>query len=300
MGIAGGEFAAIARIRQQLAHLPPVPGVVVGPGDDAAVLDPPAGERLVATVDMVVEGVHFDRRSIGPRALGRRALAVNLSDVAAMGGRPLWALISLALTWESDDAFLAALYDGFLDMARQYRLAIVGGNLARSPDRLVIDVALIAAAAQPVLRSGARPGDRLAVTGPLGAAAAAWERERIHLEPTPRVAEGQALAGRATAMMDLSDGLAQDLGHLCAASGVGAALFSHRIPVAPGATLEHALFGGEDYELLVALPPDAEPPIPLHVIGQVRPAAEGITLDGVPLELRGWDHFRPAGADQRP
>jgi thiamine-monophosphate kinase len=292
MPVAGGEFEAIARIRRALGVLPPGPGVLVGPGDDCAVLVPPAGERLVATVDMLVEGVHFDLRHILPAALGRRALAVNLSDVAAMGARPLWALISLGLPPRTDDGMLEGLYAGFGEMARRYGFAVVGGNLARLPGPLVIDVALVGGAERPVLRGGARPGDRLALTGPVGAAAAALARDGTHLEPVPRVAEGRALANCATAMIDISDGLAQDLGHLCAESRVGAALFSERIPVAPGATLEQALHGGEDYELLVALPPEAEPPVPVHVIGEVRPAAEGLTLDGAPLEPRGWDHFR--------
>jgi thiamine-monophosphate kinase len=209
-----------------------------------------------------------------------------------MGARPLWALVSLGLPDWVDDAFLAALYRGIGDLAARHATAVVGGNLTRLPERLAVDVAVVGAAAHPILRSGALPGDVLYVTGPLGGAAADLTAGR-HREPAPRVREGLALAatGRVHAMIDVSDGLAQDLGHICSESGVGAALDGGAIPLAPGATLEQALHGGEDYELLLAAPPGADLPVPLHRIGEVRPRGEGPTIDGRPLDARGWDHF---------
>lgn len=289
-GLTGGEFALIERIRSALPR--GGEGVVLGVGDDCAVLTPPPGERLVATVDMLVEGVHFHRSALDGEGLGRRALAVNLSDIASMGARPLWALVSLGLPAWVDDGFLAALYRGIGDLATRYGLAVVGGNLTRLPERLAIDITVVGAAARPVARGGARPGDALYVTGCLGAAAAELAGGR-HREPEPRLSEGRALAasGGVRAMIDISDGLVQDLGHVCAASGVGAALAAGSIPVAAGATLEQALYGGEDYELLLAAEPAARLPLPLYRIGELRPAGEGLTLDGRPLPVRGWDHF---------
>jgi thiamine-monophosphate kinase len=305
-----GEFARIARIRALLGALGE------GIGDDCAVLAPPPGERLLATVDMLVEGVHFRRGDIDPASLGRRALAVSLSDVAAWGGTPRWARCSRGLPPETPADFLDAFYAGLGGLAAEHGVAVAGGNLARLPERLAIDVVVLGTAVRPVGRHGARPGDRLYVTGPLGRAAAGLRwllagRDPAafpHLvaaqrTPEPRLREGRALAAVASAMLDISDGLAQDLGHLCAASGVGAELDAAAIPVdadtrAAAAELgldplSLALHGGEDYELLFAAPPDAAVPCGI-AIGRVV-AGAGLRLDGRPLAPRGWDHFRGRG-----
>jgi thiamine-monophosphate kinase len=250
------EFAILARLRDRL--VPPGPGEVYL-GDDAAVLDAPAGRLLLAT-DLVVEGVHFDL-SIGSLAdAGWKALTANVSDVAAMGGRPLHAVAAVAGPG-GGNAF-DQLYDGLSEAAAGYGVRLVGGDLS-SADRWFVAVAVTGSLeGEPVLRSGARPGDRIFVTGALGASAAglAGLRGRTGGKPAPllvaayrrpvaRVAEGLAAAAiGATAMIDVSDGLVADLGHVGEESGVGFEL--HSVPVAAGATEAEALGGGEDYELV--------------------------------------------------
>jgi thiamine-monophosphate kinase len=294
------EFELIARIQ---AILGPTGAPV---GDDCAVLDAPPGERLLATVDMLVEGVHFRVGDVDPFTLGRRALAINLSDIAAMGGTPRWCLVSLGLP--APGPFVERFYAGLADMARGHGVLVAGGNIARLPERTVIDITVLGSAAHPVGRDGARPGDGIYVTGPLGRSAAGLRcllsgnpshpaLVAAHLDPRPRVAEGRKLATVATAMMDISDGLAQDLGHICERSRCGAALDSAAIPIDAetrrAATelgldpLDLALHGGEDYELLYTAPAGA----PGIRIGEVT--ARGLTLDGHPLTPKGWDHFRP-------
>jgi thiamine-monophosphate kinase len=233
-GTGGGEFAAIERFRRLLPGPPPGQ---VWIGDDAAVLE---GGLLLA-VDAVVEGVHFQPDQ-ALDDVGWKALTVNVSDVAAMGGTPTAAVVSIVGPTHVD---LDLLLKGVADAAADYGCAVVGGDLANGP-ALVVTVAVTGAVdGQPVLRSGARPGDTIYVTGPLGGAAAGGYRSRSHA----RVAEGVAArrAG-ATAMIDVSDGLAADLGHIATASGVGVVL--ENVPVAAGATEDQALHGGEDYELV--------------------------------------------------
>ncbi|MBC7107006.1 MAG: thiamine-phosphate kinase, partial [Firmicutes bacterium] len=216
MRFAGGELGLIRRISGLVGG--PGPGVLRGIGDDTAVLEF-AGGRLLATVDMMVEGVHFDPAFITPWQLGRKALAVNLSDIAAMGGEPLFALVSLGVGGNTDEAFVRELYEGMLAMAGPHGVRIVGGDTVRSPGGLVVDVAVLGRAAEPVTRSGARLGDLVAVTGDLGASAAGLRwllREkarrpgafvaapaedrtagrvvRRHLEPEPRLREAALLA----------------------------------------------------------------------------------------------------------
>lgn len=297
------EFDLIARIEEQL-------GATGAPlGDDCAVLDLPAGERLLATVDMLVEGVHFRLQETDPVTLGRRALAINLSDIAAMGGTPRWCLVSLGLP--APTPFVQRFYAGLAEMAGRHGVLVAGGNLARLPDRMAIDITVLGSAKRPVTRNGARPGDGIYVTGPLGRSATGLRcllrgnrnhpaLVAAHRDPQPRVQEGQRLAALATAMIDISDGLAQDLGHICERSRVGAHLQSSAIPI-DGETrqtaaelgadpLELALHGGEDYELLFTAPPSAR--ADATRIGEVRPAAEGLQIDGRPLRAEGWDHFR--------
>ena len=171
-GIQGGEFGLIGRIRRRVGR--PGGRVVLGIGDDAAVLQPPGG-NLLASIDMLVEGIHFDKRIITPWQLGWKALAVNVSDIAAMGGMPLYALVSIGLDEHVDDAYVEGIYDGMLAVARRFGAEIVGGDTVRSPKAFVIDVAIIGQVDAPVARSGARPGDLIAVTGCLGASAAGLE-----------------------------------------------------------------------------------------------------------------------------
>jgi thiamine-monophosphate kinase len=304
MGIRpGGEREAIERIR---SRLPGPPAGETWIGDDAAVVAPPP-ESLLLTADLVVAGVHVDLDLMGIDDMGWKAMSANVSDIAAMGGRPLSALVSVAGPASTD---LETLYEGLAAAAERYRCPIVGGDLANA-DTLVVSVALTGTSdgSHVVLRSGARPGDALFVTGPLGASAAGLEVLRsgrageapelaaAHRRPEARVAEGRtAVAGGATAMIDVSDGLAIDVDRLAAASGVGVALTA--VPIAGGATVEQALGGGEDYELVFSAgDPEAveaafretelRPPLR---IGSCTRDPEQRQLDGGRLEPRGWEH----------
>ena len=273
------EAELIERITRLLP--PPPEWLVVGIGDDAAVVAPARNRLEVLTVDAVVEGVHFDRRFTPPDAIGHRALAVNLSDLAAMGAEPRLALLSLALpaglACEEFDQMIGAL----TALARQHRIHVVGGNLTRSPGPLMIDVTLsgIVKPRQWLTRGGARPGDHLYLTGSIGAATAGLQMLGGHdaarsdacvkryLFPEPRTRVG-LLLGRnraATACVDLSDGLADAVRRLAEASGVGAAIDATAVPVEPDASkwfsdrgnepLTAAMSGGDDYELLFAVRP---------------------------------------------
>jgi thiamine-monophosphate kinase len=253
-------------------------GVRVGIGDDAAVL---AG-GIVASTDILVDGVHFDSGRISVRDIGHRAAAASLSDMAAMGAEPLCLLAAFGLP------------EGFGDVRElaagmaEHGVPLSGGDLSRS-GQLLVSVTAIGRAERPVLRSGGRPGDLLVVTGTLGGQAAGGYTARV----TPRLAEGRALADVATAMLDLSDGIATDAGRLAAASGTGAVVELERLPRAPGATVEQAAAGGEDYELLAAVPEGARLPVPATAVGRLTGDGEVMLLDGEgrPRSLRGWDHF---------
>jgi len=262
-----GEFQLIERFtRPFLAGA----GVEVGIGDDAAVLRPPPGHDLVATVDAVVEGVHFGG-AFSPEEVGWKSLAVNLSDLAAMGARPLWALVALATPPDADLRWLERVGRGIAHCARRHGTSVVGGNVtAASQTSLTVTVMGVVRRGRALLRSGARVGDLLVVSGNLGDAALGLSpsaprplvaRQR---RPVPRLALGQGAVGVARAAIDISDGLLQDLGHLCEASGTGARVELDRLPLSRAyraATKgrvdprEEALSGGEDYELLLAVPP---------------------------------------------
>ncbi len=261
------------------------PGVVVGLGDDAAVVDPGTGQ-LVLTTDLLAEGVHFERGAISARDLGAKAITVNVSDIAAMAASPRYALVAMALPNDVDAAWVMELYGGMRDACAQYAVALVGGDTNRA-DLVVLSVAVVGEVApgRAVGRAGAHVGDRIVVTGSLGAAAGGlalsrlpspraadalsqpWGRALIEAleRPVARVGEAQVLAhAGATSMMDLSDGLSRDLSRLCDASGVGARLDLGAVPVseplASGAAhlgvdaRDLALAGGEDYELLASMP----------------------------------------------
>ena len=312
------------------------PGVRLGPGDDAALVDADSGLEIL-TADLLIEGVHFTRETSSPADLGYKALTVNVSDVAAMGGTPRYALVSLGLPPDTDAPWVVELYEGLREAATRYGMAVVGGDLSRA-EQTVISVAVTGEVPknQAVTRSGARPGDRVIVTGALGAAAAGlllvqaegeevrlagetdWGRSLLQalLRPTARVVEGQALAaGGATAMMDLSDGLRLDLARLCRESEVGARVEVAAVPIADGVKelgsvlgvdpLDLALGGGEDYELLAAIGPEAvqraavrlreQCGTPLTDIGEIVEGSRvtAVDPDGSErsLEPKGWDHF---------
>jgi thiamine-monophosphate kinase len=324
-------IAALSRVIE-----PSDPNVVVGLGDDAAVLEAPVGHQVLTT-DLLVEHVHFERDSISARDLGAKAIVVNVSDIAAMGGSPRCALASIALPADVEAPWVMELYGGMREACLEHATSLVGGDTNRG-DVLVLSVTVVGEVApgRAVTRSGARAGDAIVVTGELGAAAGGlalsragsattaealsrpWSRPLLDAlaRPVARVGEGQTLARcGATAMMDLSDGLAKDLSRLCLASGVGARLDLSAIPVAEALTdaataldvdpLELALGGGEDYELLATLgPPDVDRAteelrerfgVRLRVVGAVveGTGVTGAWADGPQTRLHpsGWDHF---------
>ena len=282
-----------------------------GIGDDAAVLDIPAGSRLVASIDTSLEGVHFRREWLTAREIGYRSTASALSDLAAMAAQPLAILLALSLppTWLDDAASLA---DGVGDAARDAGCAIVGGDTTRG-DRLALTVTVLGHAIAPVRRSGARPGDLVYVTGRLGAVAAAVAafergetpprplRERF-AHPVPRMAEAQWLAAKgATAMIDISDGLVSELRHLAAASNVGMTVELERVPVVAGMTPADAARSGEEYELLLTSPHELDAAAftsafssPQTSIGRVDDGVGGVivTHRGERVDPgAGYDHF---------
>jgi thiamine-monophosphate kinase len=245
-------------------------GLVHGIAHDAAEVD-----GLVVTQDALVEGVHFRFDLISWRGLGFRAAAVNISDLAASGAEPLALIVTLAVPTETRPSDVFELYEGIAEAGVPVR----GGDTTRAASALVSVTALGRAARVPG-RAGARPGDLLVVTGPLGGAGAAFRQARL-LPPPLRVAEGRRLAAVATAMIDLSDGLAHDAGHLAERSGCRLEIELERVPLASGATVDDLAFG-EDYELLAA----TADPLGFAVIGR---CVEG---SGVSLDLGGWEHFR--------
>jgi thiamine-monophosphate kinase len=245
-----GEFGLIKSFRRRIRL---DASVLKGSGDDCAVIRYRRDKHLLFTCDMIVEGVDFTRKS-DPCLVGRKALAVNLSDIAACAGVPRYCLVSLGLPPKADAAKAERIFQGINRLAKAYRVNVAGGDISRAP-AITIDISLIGFVepARLVLRSGARPGDIIFVSGPLGGSI----RGR-HFTFTPRVKEAQALAKnfRLRAMIDISDGLAQDLGHILQASGCGALLYERLIPLSKDARgLEDALYSGEDFELLFALSP---------------------------------------------
>jgi thiamine-monophosphate kinase len=243
-------------------RIPPRPEAPVGPGDDAAVLRPSEGDAVV-TVDAFLEGTHF-LADTDPELIGHKVIAASVSDVAAMGCHPVHSLVTVGITRGVDDAFVRSLGASMIAAAARYGAPVVGGDITSWSGRLSIAVTVIGETRRlrPVLRSGSKPGDRLFATGRLGGSL----RGRQFTAP-PRVAEGlYANRNGASAMIDLSDGLSTDLGHICRASGVGAVVYADRIPVSDDAralaeqddrpALAHALHDGEDFELLFAVPVD--------------------------------------------
>ncbi|MHB1465134.1 MAG: thiamine-phosphate kinase [Thermoleophilia bacterium] len=324
-----GEEALLDRLRRLFSST--AAAISVGIGDDAAVTGPAAGMQ-VWTTDLLLEGVHFRKDWQAPEQLGHKCLAVNLSDMAAMGAVPRYALLTIACAGDTPVDLITGICEGIASLAAKTGTAVVGGDTTGSPGPLALSVSLageLEAGEAPVLRSGAHPGDRILVTGRLGGAAgglrlsqqgsgAGFPQLLTALNtPVARLAEGHAarLAG-AAAMTDISDGLATDLRHMCAASGTGARIRADAIPVyesLPEAAGRHGwelqelvIYGGEDYELLIAAPPDKAGRIagaieaagtPVTDIGQMTAAAAGIVMldprgAEQPLAQRGFDHFR--------
>jgi len=281
--------------------------IVVDSGDDAAVLKVGRGHLLFKT-DSVIDGVHFDSRTARPEEIGHKAIARCLSDIGAMGCYPTFAVVAMMIPRNARQAWIKRLLAGLERTARAFDTAVVGGDVATHAGRLAINVALLGETRElkPVRRSGARVGDAIMVTGPLGGSILGK-----HLRFTPRVREGIALNRRFElhAMIDLSDGLSTDLRHLCEESRVGAILYEDRIPVSPAARrlarkdrrrpIEHALSDGEDYELLFALPRIEAGRVEKArlgtLIGEVA-AVDGVYLREGPdrlreIERQGWEHL---------
>ncbi|MEU8797096.1 thiamine-phosphate kinase [Spirillospora sp. NPDC048819] len=304
MGTIGeaGEFGLIARLTRRLPH---GPAVLLGPGDDAAVVAAPDG-RVVATTDLLVEGRHFRRDWSGPYDIGRKAAAQNLADVVAMGARPTALLVGFAAPPATAADWAERLYDGLADECREAGAAVAGGDVVGAPEITLAVTALgDLGGGAPLTRSGARPGDIVAVRGRLGHAAAGLallaagrggpaELIAAHRRPRPPYEAGrEARSHGATALLDVSDGLVQDLGHIAAASGVRIDVDSAAVPVpeilGPDG-LRHALTGGEDHAFAGTFPADAVLPSSWRRIGIVAEGT-GVRVDGREPQAGGWDHF---------
>ena len=326
-----GELVLVERIRRRAAGTTGA-GLSLGIGDDCALLRVKSGEEIAITTDFSISGRHFRVDLHPPEAVGHRTLARGLSDLAAMGARPLAAFLSLGLPLEMTarnrrrKAWIDRFFDGFLTLAGKYKTPLAGGDLAESPVAIA-DIVLAGAVPRnrAMLRSGARAGDLLYVTGALGGSAAGlihlekqsagtFSANRIrncgeplksHLWPEPRILQGLWLQrkGAATAVIDISDGLSTDLDHICLESGVGAEIEAVSLPIAPGASLDQALHGGEDYELLFTARPGTRIPAriggvsvtQIGVIIKARTNQARIALrtgaGPQPLPRRGWEHF---------
>ena len=325
-----GEVGLIQRLDRQVAERSPggrepFP-LVLGIGDDTAAWRTEQGTELWTT-DTLVDGVHFTLLTASPEELGWKALAVNLSDIAAMGGSPLYALVTLGLPGDTEVEWVDVLYQGLLECSGSCGGRIVGGDLVRSPVTFITVGVTGLARRQPLLRSAARVGEQVAVTGALGASGAglaalhrgttlgpevAQALRQAHLRPQPRIAEGQRLAAAGVrCAMDISDGLVADLSKLCLASGVAARLQAAQVPIHPAARqafpeecLDMALGGGEEYELLFTAPAEtmkglmAQLPQGAAVVGDVVEGPPGqvtvLGADGQEMDVRtgGWDHFQ--------
>ena len=298
------ETQIVAAIRQLAESGYRDRAVIQGIGDDCAILRPRPNEDLVFTSDFVIEGRHFTLETHSPRDVGHKALARSLSDLAAMGSEPVFCLVSLAIPARLGRFWVQRFYKGLLSLATIHKIMLAGGDLACA-DIVIADVTCCGRVprGKAILRQNAKPGDRIYVTGELGASAhalvqrsgRAWRR---HLRPEPRIAEGRILRRLGiSAGMDLSDGLALDLHRLCIESKVGAQIDSN-LPIAPGASLDEALHGGDDYELLFTAPPTVRVPkqlgkLPITRLGIVTRGRPGkLYFQGRSLAVRGFDHFQ--------
>ena len=297
-------------------------------GDDCAVLDPGTGNETLVTTDFSLEGVHFRREWHPAQSVGHRCLTRGLSDIAAMGGEPLAAFLSLALPQDLPQRWVDDFLEGFLALAREFNVTLAGGDIAQSPNGVLADIMVTGTVPQgkAILRSGAKPGDHLYVTGELGAPVAMLERMMrdpkkryrttdcpAHFFPRPQVRIGRYLREKqiASAMIDISDGLSTDLTHLCDESGVRAEVQAEAIPIASlgkyGVSLENALHGGDEYQLLFTAPANKRVPaeiggVQVSHIGYIEAASkdlpkimlfEGNDAEfGYELHPKGWEHFR--------
>lgn len=258
----------------------------LGIGDDCAIYRPRAGEDLLFTTDFLIEDVHFRRGLFAPDAVGHKALARSLSDIAAMGGDPRFCLLSLALPNGIGTEWMEQFFRGFFKLAKKYATTLAGGDLSRA-SKVTCDVMVCGSVprGKALRRDGAKPGDIIYVSGRLGKG---WQK---YQRPEPRLELGKRLRGRASACMDLSDGLSIDLNRMCKASGVAALL--ETVPLVRGASLEEALHGGEDYELIFTLPPRRKPPEGAFRVGVIQAGDPGlIRFHEQALAPLGHDHFR--------
>lgn len=314
------EKALISRLRRAArrrnAHL------AAGIGDDCAVIRVPAGEEALVTTDFSLEGIHFRREWHPPEVVGHRCLTRGLSDIAAMGGKPLVAFLSLALPRRLSQDWVDRFLRGFLALADEFKVSLAGGDTAESPAEILADIIVLGSVpkGKAIRRSGAKVGHRIYVTGELGGASAALQElfagHKLrtqdfprHFHPIPRISVGQVLREKnlASSMIDLSDGLSTDLGHICEESGVGAEIFASQLPLArvgrnkAKVDLRHALHGGDDYELLFTAPrskrvPDRIAGVRVSPIGEVGRGKKMFLIkeDGSRSELKpkGWQHFQ--------
>jgi thiamine-monophosphate kinase len=313
------EKLLISRIRSRATRKK---GIAAGIGDDCAILQIPAGHQGLVTTDFSLEGIHFRREWHPPEVVGHRCLARGLSDIAAMGGMPVAAFLSLALPQNLRQPWVDRFIKGLLGLAERFKVSLAGGDTAQSPGGILADIVVIGSVpkGKAIPRSGARPGDRIYVTGALGGAAAAlnllFSGKKLrqadfprHFHPVPRIEVGQFLLEKrlASAMIDLSDGLSTDLGHICEESGVGAQIQAPAIARASvgkpahEVDLQFALHGGDDYELLFTVPRGKRvhpriAGVDITQIGHVTRNQQLILMNdqGVGLELRsqGWEHFK--------
>lgn len=305
-----GEFGLIERF---FRHTPQASSVLLGPGDDAAIIKPSPGMGLAMSMDTLVEGRHFPE-GFPAEAIGWRSLAVNLSDLAAMGARPRWALLSLSLP-QLDEAWLEDFCRGFFALAAQMGVSLIGGDTVKGPLSITVQVTGEVPASRALRRSGARPGDKLCLTGPVGLAAAGlanWqagitsgELVEVFAKPVPQCDMSFRLQGLATSAIDISDGLLADLQHVLTASGgLGADIQVESLPVTPeflawGAAEQRQqvqLYGGDDYQLLFTLLSHVNVPRGCVQIGRIT-SQKGIRVQDyqgqwqTELTIKGWDHF---------
>ena len=317
------EKSLIEKIRRQAERAGRKRGLIAGIGDDCAVLRIPPGHEALVTTDFSLEGIHFRRDWHSPEVVGHRCLTRGLSDIAAMGGEPVAAFLSLALPRKLRQKWADGFLRGFLNLARRFGVPLAGGDTAESPAGILADVVVLGSVPKgtAVLRSGAKAGDCIYVTGELGGSAATIDGLRgggrrkfrpadysAHFSPVPRLELGRILREKkmASAMIDISDGLSTDLAHICEESSVGAEIQAEAIPLAnigraqEEVDLRFALHGGDDYELLFTAPRGKSIPariagVPIAQIGRITRSrrvvliSKGVRSDLIP---QGWEHFR--------
>ena len=321
MANAPGERELIASIRKRADRLLPASRILSrGIGDDCAILRPRRGEEIVVTTDLSLENIHFRRDWHPPESVGHRCLARGLSDLAAMGARPEAIFLSLAMPRSRTGLWMERFLDGLMALAERHQVPLAGGDMA-SAQQVVADIVLLGSVprGKALLRSGAHAGDIIYVTGALGGSAAELEMLRRrpaayrkvaqagpwhpHLYPEPRVVAGRKLLRLATAAIDLSDGLSTDLAHLCQEGKLAAEIEAEALPIDASASLQQALHGGEDYELLFTASSKTKLPgqlggVLIHAIGRMKKRGKGpqVTLlqdrKRTSLEAAGWEHFR--------